>query len=98
MSEPLADRFEELPVVASSTVFEGRVWDVVSETVDLGEAGEVTREFVRHPGAVAVAAPTAPSLSPSSARPSTLPILLPGGAPAATSPRTGRARVRSGRS
>ena len=32
------------------------------------------------------------------ARPSTLPILLPGGAPAATSPRTGRARVRSGRS
>jgi 8-oxo-dGDP phosphatase len=53
---PLADRFERRPVTEATTVFEGRVWDVVSETVDLGEAGEVTREFVRHPGAVAVAA------------------------------------------
>ncbi|GAA4731858.1 NUDIX hydrolase [Pedococcus ginsenosidimutans] len=52
----LADRFEARPVVAQETVFEGMVWDVVSETVDLGEAGEVTRQFVRHPGAVAVAA------------------------------------------
>ena len=32
----------------------GMVWDVVRDRVDLGEAGEVTREFVRHPGAVAV--------------------------------------------
>ena len=32
------------------------VWDVVRDRVDLGEAGEVTREYVRHPGAVAVAA------------------------------------------
>lgn len=35
---------------------EGLVWDVVRDRVDLGEAGEVTREYVRHPGAVAVAA------------------------------------------
>ena len=34
----------------------GFVWDVVRDRVDLGEAGEVTREYVRHPGAVAVAA------------------------------------------
>ena len=34
----------------------GLVWDVVRDEVDLGEAGEVTREYVRHPGAVAVAA------------------------------------------
>ena len=34
----------------------GLVWDVVRDRVDLGEAGEVTREYVRHPGAVAVAA------------------------------------------
>ena len=34
----------------------GLVWDVVRDTVDLGEAGEVVREYVRHSGAVAVAA------------------------------------------
>nr|WP_310157610.1 NUDIX hydrolase [Phycicoccus sp. 3266] len=34
----------------------GLVCDVVRDRVDLGEAGEVTREYVRHPGAVAVAA------------------------------------------
>jgi len=32
------------------------VFDVVRETVDLGESGVVRREFVRHPGAVAVVA------------------------------------------
>jgi ADP-ribose pyrophosphatase len=37
-------------------VHHGMVWDVVRETVDLGDAGEVTREFVRHPGAVSVVA------------------------------------------
>jgi ADP-ribose pyrophosphatase len=42
--------------VDSSTIHHGLVWDVVSERVDLGEAGEVTREFVRHPGAVSVVA------------------------------------------
>lgn len=32
------------------------VWDVRRDTVDLGDAGEVTREYVEHPGAVAVLA------------------------------------------
>jgi ADP-ribose pyrophosphatase len=36
--------------------FRGRVWDVVSEEVDLGEGGVVTRDFVDHTGAVAVLA------------------------------------------
>lgn len=53
---PLADRFEARPVVSSEVVLHGKVWDVVRERVDLGDAGEVVREFVRHPGAVAVAA------------------------------------------
>jgi len=35
-------------------VFRGMIWDVARETVELGESGTVTREFVRHPGAVAV--------------------------------------------
>lgn len=54
--EPLADRLGSRPVVASEVVHHGMIWDVVRETVDLGDAGEVTREFVRHPGAVSVVA------------------------------------------
>lgn len=37
-------------------VYEGRVWDVRRDTVDLGEAGEVERDYVEHTGAVAVLA------------------------------------------
>jgi ADP-ribose pyrophosphatase len=54
--EELADRIVDRPVVRSEVVHHGMVWDVLRETVDLGEAGEVTREFVRHPGAVSVVA------------------------------------------
>jgi ADP-ribose pyrophosphatase len=32
------------------------VWDVLSEDVDLGAAGVVTREYIKHPGAVGIAA------------------------------------------
>jgi len=53
---PLADQLGSRPVTASEVVHHGMIWDVVRETVDLGEAGEVTREFVRHPGAVSVVA------------------------------------------
>ena len=56
MSEDLRDEVVSRPVSDSRTVFEGMVWDVVQERVDLGAAGEVTRQFVRHPGAVAVVA------------------------------------------
>lgn len=52
----LQDRREPRPVVASRVLHEGRVFDLVSERVDLGEAGEVEREYLRHPGAVAVVA------------------------------------------
>lgn len=53
---PLADVRDPRPVTASETVFTGRVWDVVRESVDLGEGGTVVREFQRHPGAVGVLA------------------------------------------
>lgn len=56
MSEPLADRLERRPVLARVASFTGRVWDVVSEEVDLGEGGIVTRDFVDHTGAVAILA------------------------------------------
>lgn len=55
-TDQLADRFEGRPVVSTEVAMHGLVWDVVRDRVDLGEAGEVTREYVRHPGAVAVAA------------------------------------------
>ncbi|NCT89912.1 NUDIX hydrolase [Cellulomonas sp. APG4] len=55
MSSPLADRPAHREVRGSEVVFSGMIWDVVRDTVDLGHA-EVRREFVRHPGAVAVVA------------------------------------------
>lgn len=54
LSTPLADRLAPQPVTASSVVYHGRVWDVLSEDVQLGEGVHVTRDFVRHTGAVAV--------------------------------------------
>ena len=54
--EELVDRLEQRPVEHSETVFEGMVWDVVRDTVDLGEGGTVRREYIQHPGAVGVVA------------------------------------------
>jgi 8-oxo-dGDP phosphatase len=56
---PLSDVPLPRRVVDRSVVFHGRVWDIVSERVDLGGEGAsevVTRDFVSHPGAVAVIA------------------------------------------
>jgi 8-oxo-dGTP pyrophosphatase MutT (NUDIX family) len=43
-------------VRSSDVVFAGRIWDVRRDVVDLGDAGEVTREYIDHPGAVAILA------------------------------------------
>lgn len=56
LGHELADRVEGRPVLHSEVALKGLVWDVVRDRVDLGDAGEVTREYVRHPGAVAIAA------------------------------------------
>ncbi len=50
-----ADRPAPRPVLEHTDLHHGKIWDLVSETVDLGEA-QVVREFVDHPGAVAVIA------------------------------------------
>lgn len=55
MNHHVADDFGEKPVLAREEIFSGRVWDVVAEDVDLGDS-VVRREFVEHPGAVAVVA------------------------------------------
>ena len=51
----IADRIDPRPDSACETVFEGHVWDVTRETFTL-DGNELTREVVRHPGAVAVVA------------------------------------------
>jgi len=52
----VADEPVWLPVTDTRVVHDGRVFDLVSETVDLGGGGIVTREFLQHPGAVAIVA------------------------------------------
>lgn len=52
----LADETAPRPVRSRTTVFTGRVWDVVTDEVDLGAAGVVTRDYIAHPGAVAIVA------------------------------------------
>lgn len=51
----VVDEFRARPTLAREQIFAGRVWDVVAEDVDLGHS-VVRREFVAHPGAVAVLA------------------------------------------
>ncbi|WP_125616736.1 NUDIX domain-containing protein [Specibacter cremeus] len=53
----LADVPRPLPLHASATVYRGRIWDVVSDTFSLAPGGEpLTRDYIAHPGAVAVVA------------------------------------------
>lgn len=56
MSDGLDDLLRPRPVTGSDTVFDGRIWGVCSDSVDLGDAGTVTREYITHPGAVGVLA------------------------------------------
>ncbi len=51
----LRDEEVDLEVLSSELVYSGRVWDVRSESVRFGD-GELTRQFVDHPGAAAVVA------------------------------------------
>ncbi|NYI60897.1 ADP-ribose pyrophosphatase [Cellulomonas soli] len=51
----LVDRLAPRPVVEGDLIHRGKVWDLRGEVVDLGES-QVLREFVDHPGAVAVIA------------------------------------------
>ncbi len=50
----LADLPAPRKVLHSRRAFTGRVWDVTTDLVNLGAAGVVTRDYVQHPGAVAV--------------------------------------------
>jgi 8-oxo-dGTP pyrophosphatase MutT (NUDIX family) len=51
----LADLVDPAVVITSERVYAGRVWDVLSQTVEFA-GGRMTREFLSHSGAVAVIA------------------------------------------
>ncbi|BDZ53378.1 NUDIX domain-containing protein [Agromyces marinus] len=56
-AEPPADEYVDLPVRERERVFEGRVWDVRRDEFEYGPRGaSIVREYVDHPGAVAVLA------------------------------------------
>lgn len=52
----LRDVVAPRPALRHDLLHDGMIWDVVAEQVDLGDGGRVRREFVDHPGAVAVIA------------------------------------------
>jgi len=54
-SGPLEDVLDPAPLLTRETVFDGRIWDIVRETVTFG-GSPMTREYMVHPGAVIVAA------------------------------------------
>ncbi len=52
----LVDGSDARTVLGTEALTRGRVWDVHRDTVDLGDGQTVVRDFVAHPGAVAVLA------------------------------------------
>lgn len=52
----IADTIAPRPARRLAVPFQGRIVDVVTDEVDLGAAGIVRREYVSHPGAVAIVA------------------------------------------
>ncbi len=50
----LADAIVPRPILSSTLLHKGHIFDLVREEVDLGEGGVVSRDFIDHPGAVAV--------------------------------------------
>lgn len=55
-SGPVRDEPADLPTTDREVLHQGKVFDLVGEHVDLGTGGVVYREFLDHPGAVAVVA------------------------------------------
>jgi 8-oxo-dGDP phosphatase len=52
----LADAVADRHVVHSTQRFDGRVWDIRTDLVDLGDGQQVERDLVVHPGAVGIIA------------------------------------------
>jgi 8-oxo-dGTP pyrophosphatase MutT (NUDIX family) len=56
--QQFADQPDARKLLDSRTVYEGRIWDVVSDTFSLSGSGDdvLVRDYIAHPGAVAVLA------------------------------------------
>ncbi|WP_343320034.1 NUDIX hydrolase [Arthrobacter sp. TMP15] len=55
LSAVVADEESCRPLHARSTVYQGRIWNVVSDTFSLSaDSAPLTRDYIDHPGAVAV--------------------------------------------
>lgn len=52
----LRDVAEPRPVRATTERFHGKVWDIATDEVDLGDGRVVVRDYVRHTGAVVIMA------------------------------------------
>lgn len=50
------DQAANKTVIAHNRVYEGRIWDVVRDEVELAPGQRVERDYVAHPGAVAIVA------------------------------------------
>ena len=55
-ADEMHDDFGRLPALEETQVFDGFIFGVARAKVDLGEGGVVAREYMTHPGAVAVVA------------------------------------------
>ncbi len=55
-SDDLHDQLAPRPVTSSTTAFEGLIWDIAEDRVDLGDGVQVLRQYVRHTGAVGILA------------------------------------------
>lgn len=55
MADAPSDHLAARPVTEHALIHAGRIWDIVSDVVDLGPT-QVLREYVDHPGAVAIIA------------------------------------------
>lgn len=56
MTGDLRDTDRDVPVVSRTRQFTGAVWDIDSDVIDLGHDVTVTRDYIRHTGAVAIMA------------------------------------------
>jgi ADP-ribose pyrophosphatase len=56
-ADPIQDeRADDRPVLKTVQRFSGKIWDVRTDTVDLGKAGQVERDVLVHTGAVGIIA------------------------------------------
>ncbi|WP_313812317.1 NUDIX hydrolase [Glutamicibacter sp.] len=53
-NQPIADEFSNRELVARETVYQGRIWNVLHDTVQLSENSRIDRDYINHPGAVCV--------------------------------------------